>query len=188
MAGTFAYLDDALGSETVTLTGADAALFTVVGNEIRWASGVTPDGNIKPSYQFSVTVDDPTLGAGPELSQLVTINVSGGNAAPTNLVATPTPAAVTENAAIAAGAVAATFSYADDALGTETVTLTGADAALFTVVGNQIRWASGVTPNFEAKASYSLLSLSTIRPLEPRRTCRRPSPLPSPMSMKRRPL
>ncbi len=94
VAGTFAYLDDALGSETVTLTGADAALFTVVGNEIRWASGVTPDGNIKPSYQFSVTVDDLTLGAGPELSQLVTINVSGGNAAPTNLVATATPAAV----------------------------------------------------------------------------------------------
>ena len=73
---TFTYRDDAVGTETVTLSGTDAALFEVVGNQVRWLAATTPDFEAKARYEFTINVDDPTLGTGPELSQLVTINVT----------------------------------------------------------------------------------------------------------------
>ncbi|MBL8573632.1 MAG: hypothetical protein JNM13_08130 [Hyphomicrobiaceae bacterium] len=73
---TVSFADDALGSETITLTGADAALFKVVGNEIRLVSALTADFETKSSYQFTINVDDGTVGATPDLSQAVTLNVN----------------------------------------------------------------------------------------------------------------
>ncbi|MBL8582897.1 MAG: DUF4214 domain-containing protein, partial [Rhizobiaceae bacterium] len=48
----------------------------------------------------------------------------------------------------------ATFSYDDDALGTEVSVLSGPDAALFYAVGNGIFWADGLTPDFEDQDEY----------------------------------
>jgi len=76
VAATFSYSDDARGTESVTLTGADAALFEVVGNEVRWLATTTPDFEAKAAYNFTINVDDPTIGTGPELSEAVIINVT----------------------------------------------------------------------------------------------------------------
>jgi hypothetical protein len=82
-----------------------------------------------------------------------TIDVSDVNEAPTNLVVTP-PAAVPENSPIAPATLLATFSYDDDALGTEACLLSGPDADLFYAVGNGIFWADGLTPDFEDQDEY----------------------------------
>lgn len=73
---TIAIADDALGGETITLSGADAALFKVVGNEIRLVSALTPDYETRSSYQFTVNVDDGTVGGTPDLSQAVTLAIN----------------------------------------------------------------------------------------------------------------
>ncbi len=57
--------DDALGTNTLSLTGADAAFFEIVGTELRLKAGVPLDFETKSSYSVTVNVDDATVGATP---------------------------------------------------------------------------------------------------------------------------
>ena len=58
--------DDALGSNTLALTGTDAAFFEIVGNALYLKAGTVLDFESKSSYAVAVTVDDPTLGGEPD--------------------------------------------------------------------------------------------------------------------------
>ncbi len=44
----------------------------------------------------------------------------------------------------------------DDALGTETLSLKGADAASFEIVGSSLYLKAGVTLDYETKTSYNV--------------------------------
>ena len=69
--------DDALGSNTWALTGADAASFEIVGSALYLKAGTVLDFESKTSYAVAVTVDDPTVGATPDAtSTTYTLNVS----------------------------------------------------------------------------------------------------------------
>src|SRR5262249_27761124 len=69
--------DDALGSNTLALTGADAASFEIVGTELFLKAGTVLDFESKTSYAVAVTVDDPTVGATPDAtSTIYALNVS----------------------------------------------------------------------------------------------------------------
>jgi hypothetical protein len=69
--------DDALGSNTLALTGTDAAFFEIVGNALYLKAGTVLDFESKSSYAVAVTVDDPTLGGTPDaISTTYTLNVS----------------------------------------------------------------------------------------------------------------
>jgi len=68
--------DDALGSNTLGLTGADAAFFEIVGTQLFLKAGTVLDFEAKASYAVAVTVDDPSLGATPDAtSTTYTLNV-----------------------------------------------------------------------------------------------------------------
>lgn len=67
--------DDALGSETLGLTGSDAGMFRIVGNQLYLRAGVTLDFETNPRLDVRVTVNDPTIGTGIEDSALLTINL-----------------------------------------------------------------------------------------------------------------
>ncbi len=75
----------------------------------------------------------------------------------------------------------ADINVTDDALGTEALSLTGADAASFEIVGSSLYLKAGVTLNYEAKASYNVTVTPTIRPSVRRRTFRKASLLRSAM-------
>jgi hypothetical protein len=69
-------VDDALGSETLALTGSDAASFEIVGSELRLKAGLL-DFETKSSYVVQVTADDPTVGGTPDAtSSLFTVSVT----------------------------------------------------------------------------------------------------------------
>jgi Ca2+-binding RTX toxin-like protein len=69
--------DDALGSNTLALTGADAAFFEIVGSALYLKAGTVLDFESKTSYAVAVTVDDPTVGATPDAtSTIYALNVS----------------------------------------------------------------------------------------------------------------
>jgi autotransporter-associated beta strand protein len=57
--------DDALGTNTLSLSGADAGFFEVVGNALYLKAGTSLDYGPKPSYAVTVSAADPTLAAAP---------------------------------------------------------------------------------------------------------------------------
>ncbi|EMI54401.1 outer membrane adhesin like protein [Rhodopirellula sallentina SM41] len=71
--------DDDLGSESVTLDGADAGAFEIVGNDLRLRAGTDLDFETKSSFDVTVTVDDATLGGTPDDSAAFTLTVADVN-------------------------------------------------------------------------------------------------------------
>jgi Ca2+-binding RTX toxin-like protein len=148
--------DDALGTETLSLTGADADKFAIVGSELRYI-GPSPDFETQSSYSVTVNVNDESLGApgSVEVSENFTLTVNDVNEAPTAVSLINTVTAIDENVAVGVGIKVADIVVTDDALGTETLTLTGADADKFEIVGNELHYI-GPSPDFETQSSYSV--------------------------------
>ncbi|MFD1950265.1 SdiA-regulated domain-containing protein [Sphingomonas arantia] len=71
-----AVADDGLGTNQLTVTGADAAAFELSGNALYLKAGTTLDFETKASYSVAVNVDDTTVGATPDASVAYTLNVT----------------------------------------------------------------------------------------------------------------
>ncbi len=74
--------DDALGTNTLSLTGADAGSFEIVGTELRLKAGQVLDYESQVSYDVSVQVDDSGVGATPDDTALHPFAVTNVNEAP----------------------------------------------------------------------------------------------------------
>lgn len=150
------YSDDALGTESLALSGADAASFEIVGSSLYLKAGVTLNYEAKSSYVVTVTVDDASVGSTPDLSQNFTLNVGDLNEAPTGLSFSNTTTSIAENTSTASPIKVADIGYTDDALGTESVSLSGADVAFFEVIDGSLYLKAGVPLNYEAKSSFNV--------------------------------
>ena len=113
----------------------------------------------KASYSVTVTATDPDSAAD---AIAVTINLTDVNDAPTFSDGDSTTRSVAENTA-AGENVGAAVSATDQDGDTLTYTLTGTDAASFEIVASsgQLTTKSGVSYNYEAKASYSVTVTAT---------------------------
>jgi len=149
-----AVTDDALGTNVLSLSGADAASFTIIGNALYY-TGASPDFESQSSYSVTVDVDDSTVGGTPDASQNFTLNINDVNEAPTAVSLLNTTTAINENVSVGAGIKVADIAIIDDALGTNVLSLSGADAASFTIIGNALYY-TGASPNFENKNSYAV--------------------------------
>ncbi|MFB2646090.1 hypothetical protein ACE09Y_07425, partial [Raphidiopsis sp. BLCC-F218] len=67
--------DDALGTETITLTGADATSFEILNNALYIKAGTKLDYETKNSYNITVNVDDPVVGNNPDASVPFTLSI-----------------------------------------------------------------------------------------------------------------
>ncbi|NBU41856.1 MAG: hypothetical protein EBS51_13860, partial [Planctomycetia bacterium] len=128
--------DDALGSETITLSGTDAASFEVDGLALYLKSGVALNFEAKASYAVTVNVADTSLTGSTPVTAGFTLTVTDVNEAPAIFVTggDSAPASLTEtNAGLSA---TGTLSVADgDGVGTlavsvAAVTASGATAGL----------------------------------------------------------
>lgn len=63
---TIAVTDDGLGTNTLYLSGTDAAVFEIVGNGLYLKAGTSLDALTKSHYDVVVNVDDTTVGATPD--------------------------------------------------------------------------------------------------------------------------
>jgi hypothetical protein len=73
--------DDALGSATLTLTGADAALFDIInGDELHLRAGVSLDATSNPLLDVIVRVNDAGLPANTASNAALSVTVNGVNA------------------------------------------------------------------------------------------------------------
>jgi ELWxxDGT repeat protein len=148
--------DDALGTNDLSLSGTDAAFFEIVSNELRLKAGTVLNFEAKSSYDVTVEVNDPGVGGAIDASQAFTLTVTDVNETPTAVTFTNTTTSLAENTSTATAIKLAEISVTDDALGTNNLSLSGADAAFFEIVGRELRLVASTVLDFETKSSYSV--------------------------------
>jgi len=67
--------DDGIGTNTITLSGADASFFEVIGTALYIKAGTVLDYETKTSYTFSINVDDIAVGTTPDATTTFTLTV-----------------------------------------------------------------------------------------------------------------
>jgi hypothetical protein len=148
--------DDASGSNTISLSGADAASFEVSGNALFLKAGTALNFEAKASYAVTVSASDPSLPDSTPVTAAFSLTVSDLNEAPSALTLANTVTSLAENSSTATRIKVADIVITDDASGSNTISLSGADAASFEVSGNALFLKAGTALNFEAKASYAV--------------------------------
>jgi Ca2+-binding RTX toxin-like protein len=142
----------------LSLSGADAASFSIVdganGKELHFNGGANFEA--KAGYDVVVNVNDASVGGNPDASQGFHLAITDVNEAPTALVLSNTVTSTLENGS---DVKVADISITDDALGTNVLSLSGADAASFSLVdgmgGKELHFKGGA--NFETKAGYDVV-------------------------------
>lgn len=85
-----AITDDGLGTNTLSLTGNDAAAFEIDGSALFLKAGTALDFESKSSYAINVNVDDTTVGATPDATQVFNLSITDvAEAAPPSNPSTP---------------------------------------------------------------------------------------------------
>ena len=142
---------------TYSLTGTDAASFTIGSSsgQIATKSGVTYNFEAKSSYSLTVNVSD---GAGGTDSVAVTVSLNDVNEAPA-FAASTAARSLPENSAAGTNVGSAVTATDPDTGDTLTYSLGGTDAASFAInsATGQISTASGASFDFETKTSYALI-------------------------------
>ncbi len=158
--GTLSTADpDAGDTHTYTLSGSDADLFQIDGDQLQSNVQFDYEGG-ETSYQVTVTATDRETTDGLSIEETFTITVLDANEPPTNI--TLSEDTIAEN--LAPGTPIGTFSTADpDAGDTHTYTLSGPDSDIFRINGDQLQ--SNVQFDFESESSYraTVVYFITIR-------------------------
>ncbi|MEW5827596.1 MAG: Ig-like domain-containing protein [Chloroflexota bacterium] len=74
--------DDGLGTNTLSLSGADAAMFEITGPALYLEAGAALDHETNPVLDVTVEVNDPDVGATPDDSESLAISITDVNEAP----------------------------------------------------------------------------------------------------------
>ena len=151
-----AVTDDALGSNTISLAGADAASFEVVGSGLFLKAGTSLNYETKASYSLTVSVSDPSVAGSAPVTTSYALAVRDLNEAPTAINLSTT--AFDEN--IPAGSQIALLSTADPDSNPQSFTYslvsgTGSTHNLFfSVLANALRITR--SPDYETRSNYSI--------------------------------
>ena len=150
--------DDALGSNTLRLSGPQEELFEIVDTALYLKAGVALDFETLSQLQVTVQADDPTVGGTPDASVNYTLNVIDVNEAPTAIsLSTPT---VDENAAT--GTIVGTFSVSDpDSGDSHVIQLLNDAGGRFALVGDALQVADGLGLDYEIANTHTITVRAT---------------------------
>jgi hypothetical protein len=141
--------DDPWGTNVLSLSGSDAALFEIDGAELYLKAGAALDYETNSQLDVTVEVDDPTVGTTPDVSATVTFTISDVNEAPTDI--SVDNLSVDENTT---GTVIGNVTVIDPDLG-DTHVVTVSDTR-FEVVGGQLKLKAGESLDFETDPSVQV--------------------------------
>ncbi|WP_151449271.1 beta strand repeat-containing protein, partial [Lacisediminimonas profundi] len=143
---------DTSAGVTYSLSGDDAALFTI--DETTGAVTLTgnPDYETKSSYSFNVVADDGVTTAS---QQAVTLTINNVDEVAPTITSSTTATAINENTGSGQVVYTAIATDTADTSAGVTYSLSGTDAALFTINGSTGAVTLTGNPNYEAKSSYS---------------------------------
>ena len=147
--------DDALGTETLSLSGADSGSFEIRNGTELFFIDASPNYEVKSAYDVTVSADDASVGGTPDASRAFTLSITDVNEAPT-AVSFANVQTIAENAVIGTGVKVADIAVVDDALGSETLSLSGADAASFEIRNGTELFFIDASPNYEVKSAYDV--------------------------------
>ncbi|MDP4300994.1 putative Ig domain-containing protein [Leptothrix discophora] len=162
-----AVTDDGLGSNTFTLDGADKASFELDGNALYLKSGTVLDYETQRAYVVTVKAQDSTVAGSTHVSASYTLSVTDvddttpvptPNAAPTAVTLTSalTGSHIAENTPVTTRLKVADIAVTDDGLGSNTLTLDGADKASFELDGNALYLKAGTVLDYETQRAYAV--------------------------------
>ncbi|MEI6722614.1 MAG: SdiA-regulated domain-containing protein, partial [Betaproteobacteria bacterium] len=78
--------DDGLGNNNLTVSGADASSFQIIGVALYLKPGTTLNATTKPAYNVTVNVDDITVGTTPDASVAYTLNITAATGGTASLI------------------------------------------------------------------------------------------------------
>ena len=148
--------DDGRGENELSLSGTDAEKFEIIGSELRLLAGASLDFETKPRLDVDVEVDDVAIGATPDDTAPLSITITDVNQPPA-ISLTNSIKSIREDTNTSGGIKIGDIAIHDDALGTNTVSLSGADATLFEIVGPELWLAPGVTLDFASKPTLKVV-------------------------------
>ena len=111
-------------------------------------AGAALDFETNPVLDVTVEVDDLAVGATPDDTAPLAITITDVNEPPTVALANTTTT-FPEDTDTTSAIKVADIVITDDALGTNTLSLGGADAALFQIVGTELFLVAGAALDFE---------------------------------------
>jgi VCBS repeat-containing protein len=136
----------------ITETGStDNASFTIDGATLKTAASF--DFEIKSSYAIRVQAMDQ---GGLTVEKQFTITVVDGNDGATQVVLSNVVNSLLATANTSSAIPLADVSIVDDSWGTNTFSLSGADAGAFELVSNQLRLKAGTVLNYATQNSYAV--------------------------------
>jgi protocadherin Fat 4 len=146
--------DDALGTNVLSLSGAEAALFEIEGLTLYLKAGTALDYETTPVLEVVVAVDDASVGSTPDSTAALSLTITDVNQPPT-VALTNTVTSLAEDTDVASGVRVADIVVTDDALGANVLSLEGADAALFEIVGAGLYVKAGTVLDYETKPALN---------------------------------
>ena len=150
--------DDGLGTNTLSLSGSDAAFFEIIGTELYLKAGTSFDVSTKTQFDVTVEVDDTTVGTTPDVTTAFSLLITdaAGNAAPTSVSLTNITFALSEDTDTSSRVKVADIVVTDDGLGTNTLSLSGADASFFEIDGTELYLKAGTSLDHESKTLFDV--------------------------------
>jgi len=147
--------DDAPGTNVLSLTGADAGLFEIESGVLYLKAGTVLDYETNAQLDVTVQVNDTTVAPNPNDTAALSISVSDANEAPT-VALSNTTTSISEGADTTSRTQVADITVTDDALGTEVLSLSGADAGLFEINAGVLYLKAGAVLDFETNAQLDV--------------------------------
>ncbi|MFM8573640.1 MAG: cadherin domain-containing protein [Pirellula sp.] len=155
---TVSVVDDALGTNSLSLSGPDASHFVLIGNELKFQSATPLDFETKSVYRVIVSADDATLGSTPDVSVPFELGITDVNEKPTGIVFSNVVNPLLETTSVSTAVRVADIAALDDAIGNNILSLGSTlDASFFQIVGNQLQFRSAAPLDFETKSSYRVV-------------------------------
>ena len=149
-------VDDGIGDNQYTLSGADASAFELDASGLYLKAGHVLDFEAQADYSVTLEVVDYSVPGSTPVTVPYSLIVTDVNEAPSAIAITQPLAEIPETQdttnAIALGVV----DVSDDAPGTNTVTLAGPDASQFELVGNTLNLRAATTLNYDEQSSYQI--------------------------------
>ena len=147
--------DDGLGTNTLSLSGADASSFEISGSALYLKAGTMLDFETRTAFNVTVEVDDDTVGLTPDDTVSHTLAITNGNEAPT-VTLTNVVSSMAEDTDTSAAIKIADIVITDDGLGTNTLSLSGADASSFEISGSALYLKAGTMLDFETRTAFNV--------------------------------
>ena len=139
----------------LSLSGTEANLFEIVDTELFLKADTVLDFETSPNLNVTVEVDDSSVGSSPDDTDALTLSITDINDIP-DVALTNATASLSEAANTTSAIRVADIVVMDDALGANVLSLSGDDAAMFEISGDELHLKAGAALDAETNPTLNV--------------------------------